>query len=385
MKVTIDDIEYILLTQCPLLDTSERYAFKTDVHKSFDGSAEERIPELDAARQSLTYSISAYRAETVGLFNDIYSAMRKDYLIPQPLESLESVNVSGDFINTDTSGISITADSLILIQHDSGALDVRKVTEMGRYEVVNNNNVYFDGYRLNQAVIANDATLYPLRKCIIDGNVSAQISNALFSPMLNLRVTDNVEYAIAEEPQQYKNEDLYFTPLLLDGEFLTVDLQQHQNIVDGEIGAFWQFTNWANPLATKNLRIVMRSAQEYFEYKQWFYRRRGMLNAFWLPTYEHNFNVVSSSANILVVRDENYLQSKKSIAVKSNGIWSAHSVISANQNGIIATMNVTPNLPDDIERVCYLDLYRLGSDIVEFSFKGNDIVEATVPIVELMP
>ena len=132
MKVTIDDVDYILLTQCPLLDTTERYAFKTDVHKSYDGTNEVRIPEIDYARQSMTYSLSSYRAETVGLFNDVYSWMRKEYLVPQPLESLDVGNISDDFIEYDTSLIPIQVDSFILIQPESGILQVRKVTEIGR-------------------------------------------------------------------------------------------------------------------------------------------------------------------------------------------------------------------------------------------------------------
>ena len=385
MKVSIDSQDYILLTQCPLLDTSERYAFKTDVHKSYNGSTEERIPGLDAARQSMTYSLSSYRAETVGLFNETYSWMRKEYLVPQPLESKEVGNLADDFIECDTDNISINTDSLILIQPESGALEVRKVIEIGRYEVIEDEPVYIDGYRLNQLILANNATIYPLRKCIIDGNVNAQINNATFSPMLGLRVLDNAEYQIAEEPQQYKNNDLYFMPLLLDGDYLDIELQQHQNIVDGEIGAFWQFTHWANPLASKNLRIIMRSREEYYQLKQWFYRRRGMLNAFWLPSYEHNFNVIFAGGSSLVVKNESFLSSKTSIAVKSNGVWSAHAITNKTVSSNSVDMNVFPQLPTKIERISYLDLYRLGSDTIEFMFKGNDIIETTLPIVELMP
>lgn len=385
MKVSIDSQDYILLTQCPLLDTSERYTFKTDVHKSYNGSTEERIPEIDEARQSLTYSLSSYRAETVGLFNETYSWMRKEYLVPQPLESKEVGNLADDFIECDTSGISITADHFILIQPESGALQVRKVTEIGRYEVIDNEPVYIDGYRLNEAVTANDATIYPLRKCIIDGNVNAQTNNATFSPMLSLRVLDNVEYPIATAPQQYKNEDIYFMPLLLDGDYLDIEFQQHQNIVDGEIGRFWSFTNWANPLVAKNLRIIMQSREEYYQLKQWFYRRRGMLNAFWLPTYEHNFNVVSAIDTTLVVKNESFLPNKPNIAVKSNGVWAAHTITSYTINSGIVNMQVSPSLPTNIERISYLDLYRLGSDTIEFMFKGNDIIETTLPIVELNP
>ena len=385
MKVTIDDVDYILLTQCPLLDTTEQYDFRTDVHKSYDGSDEVRIPERDYARQSLTYSLSAYRAETVGMFNDIHSWMRKEYLVPQPLESLDVGNLSDDFIEADTSLIPIPVDSLILIQPLSGVLEVRKIIEIGRYEVIEDEPTYIDGYRINDSIAALDATIYPLRKCIIDGNVNYKVNNSTFNAMLNLRVVDNVEYPVADAPEQYKDNDLYFMPLLLDGDFIDVELQQHQAIVDGEIGKFWSFTNWNNPIAAKNLRIIMRSRQEYLDLKKWFYRRRGMLNEFWLPSYEHNFNVVSASGSTLIVKNESYLDIKKSISIKSNGVWSAYSILSASDSGIDKVLTLSSTLPTKIERISYLDLYRLGSDSLKFIFNGNDIIEATVPIVELSP
>ena len=384
MKVTIDDVDYILLTQCPLLDTTERYAFKTDVHKSYDGSDEVRIPEIDYARQSMTYSLSSYRAETVGLFNDVYSLMRKEYLVPQPLESLDVGNISDDFIEYDTSLIPIQVDSFILIQPESGTLQVRKVTEIGRYEVIEDEPTYIDGYRLNESVTASNASIYPLRKCIIDGNVSTTVNNSTFNPMLNLRVIDNVKYPVADAAVQYKDNDLYFMPLLLDGDFLDIELQQHQNIVDGEIGKFWSFTNWNHPLVSKNLIIIMRSRQEYLDLKKWFYRRRGMLNEFWMPSYEQNFNVVSANDTSLVVKNESYLSNKANIAVKSNSVWTVHSIVSASTVGENKNLIVSPSLPTKIDRISYLDLYRLGSDSIEFRFMGNDIIQTTLPIVELV-
>jgi hypothetical protein len=41
---------------------------------------------------------------------------------------------------------------------------------------------------------------------------------------------DNVEYPIASDPEQYKGDDIYFTPLLLDGDFLDLNFEQHQRL-----------------------------------------------------------------------------------------------------------------------------------------------------------
>ena len=385
MKVTVNGQDYILLTQCPLVGTTERYEFKTDVHEVYNGGSEERIPGRDYARQSMSYSVHAYRAETVGLFNDLYSWLRKTYLVPQPLESQDVGNLADDFIEADTSLVSIEVGTLILVQPLIGSLEVREVTEIGRYEVIEEEPVYIDGYRLNSAVIANDATIYPLRKCIIDGNPSISVSESMIKSLLNLRVIDNFKYEIAEAPTQYNGDDLYFTPLLLDGEVVDIELMQQQNIVDGQIGQFWQFTNWLNPKIGKNLRVLMHSKQEYMDYKKWFYRRRGMLNAFWLPSYEQNFNVVSSDSNSITVKDENYLANRVNIAIKSDGVWTAHAITNAATSGANKVLTLSPSPPTTIQRVSYLGLYRLGSDSVQFIFRGNDIIEATVPILELSP
>ena len=384
MKVTINEREYILLTKCPLLETTERYEFKTDIHQSFDATSEERIPLRDQARQSFKYSLLAARAENPEVFNNIYDWMRKDFLVIQPLERAAVGDLLDDFIEVDTSNLGVNVGSLILVYTNQNYL-VREVTEIGRYEVIEGVPTYTDGYRLNEAVTALNATLYPLRKCIVSGNVSAQANGIILKPVFNLLVTDSVEYPISENPTQFKGDDLYFTPLLLNGDYLEINFEQHQAIVDGEIGQFWQFSHWINPLINKNFRVIMRNRQEYIDYKKWFYRRRGRLNPFWMPSYQNNFNFISRSASSITVKNDNYLNDRKNIAIKANGVWTAHSVTSTSISGENIVMNLTPQPPINIERVSYLGLYRLNSDAVEFYFKGADIVEATVPIVELSP
>ncbi|MCE6003518.1 hypothetical protein KSB07_04020 [Acinetobacter junii] len=384
MKVTINEHEYILLTKCPLLETTERYEFKTDIHQSFDATSEERIPLRDQARQSFKYSLLAARAENPEVFNNIYAWMRKDFLVVQPLERAAVGDLSDDFIEVDTLNLGVNVGSLILVYANQN-YQVREVTEIGRYEVIEGVPTHIDGYRLNEAVTALNATLYPLRKCLVSGNVSAQANGIILKPVFNLLVTDSVEYPISENPTQFKGDDLYFTPLLLNGDYLEINFEQHQAIVDGEIGQFWQFTHWINPLINKNFRVIMRNRQEYIDYKKWFYRRRGRLNPFWLPSYQNNFNFISRSASSITVKNDNYLSDRKNIAIKANGVWTAHSVTSTSVSGENIVMNLTPQPPTNIERVSYLGLYRLNSDAVEFYFKGADIVEATVPIVEITP
>jgi len=382
MKVTINERDYILLTKCPLRDTTERYEFKTDVHKSYDGTSEERLPLRDQARQSFNYSQIALRKEIPELFNILYSWMRKEFLIPQLLEGKFVGDLADDFIETETSNLGINIGTLILIYSNEN-YQVREVTEIGRYEVIEDTPNYIDGYRLNSAVTATSATIKPLRKCIINGDVKMQANGSVLKSNLNFWVLDSVEYPVANAPEQYKGDDLYFTPLLLEGNMLDVNFQQHQALVDGDLGGIWSFSHWILPETLKNFRVIMKSRQDYIDYKKWFYRRRGRLNQFWMTSYQNNFNLVSRNSASITVKNDNYLSDRKNIAIKASGVWTAHSVTSTSVSGQNIVMNITPQPPINIERVSYLGLYRLNSDAVEFYFKGADIVEATVPIVEI--
>jgi hypothetical protein len=100
--------------------------------------------------------------------------------------------------------------------------------------------------------------------------------------------------------------------------------------VDGELGIFTQFTNWINPKLLRNMRNLIKSRQELREFKNWLFRCRGRLNAFWLPTYERNFNLVSTGivTNWIDVKSEYILifHLKKYLAIKIGNVWSAHEI-----------------------------------------------------------
>ena len=274
--------------------------------------------------------------------------------------------------------------SLALISSNEGS-KVIEITEIGRYEVVEGETVFIDGYRLNQNITATNASITPIRRCIIDGDVGSQINGMMMKPTVSFRVIDNPEYSNSPDPDQFKEDDLYFVPLLLEGDFLDITFTQLQSVVDGDTGLFAQYTPWLNPQIMKNLRVIIKSRQEFNDYKQWFFRRRGKLNQFWLPTHEQNLNFVSQTGLTLTVRDDNYVVSRNHIAIKANDVWSAHEITYVGTSGTNRILSLNPAPPSNIQRISYLGLYRLNSDSVEFSFLGADFVEAVVPILELSP
>lgn len=304
MNVTIDGKDYILLTQCPLLQTTEAMTFKTDLHSAIDGT-ETRLPLMDSVRQTFNYSLQSYMANVAGMFSEFYQGLRKDYLIPQPLESVTATSVDNDFILCDTSQISVRVGQFILVGQQA-----LKITEIGR-----TTPTVDDGFKVHEPITDTSLVVQPLRWCFVDGDMTAAMNALLFNPQVVFRVYDAVEYTASAI-------DTYNNCVLLDGGYLDVAFTQQQTIVDGEIGNFYSFTDWDKARKRFNLRVLMKNAQEYIDFKKWFFRRRGRLNEFTLAMFE----------------------------------------------GGVAPVNRT---------------YRLDSDSVEFNFKGNSIVECSLPVVEL--
>lgn len=315
MKITINGADYILLTKCPLTDTTERLEFLTDVHQSVD-SAEYRLPLRDQPRQTFNYSLLAYKEQVGGVFSTFYEGLRSQYLIPQMLEYITVNSFSGDFVPCDTSLLSVSAGQFILISEQAALVE-----EIGRYQVIDDEPVYQDGYRIHTEIEATNPRIQPLRLCIIDGDMTAQMNSFVFKPTVTFRVIDTIDYPVADEPAQYNGQDYYDWCVLLNGEYIDINFNQHQVIVDGDLGGFWSYTDWLSAKKMFNLRILMRNRQEYIDFKKWLYRRRGRLNPFYLPMVEGDEPVTR--------------------------------------------------------------LYRLNSDAMEFQFKGGAVVECTVPLVEL--
>ena len=82
MKIQTEQYgEVHVLANCPLLDSTERLEFKTEVHESFDGS-EERYISRDAPRQILSFNYINMRKAMGDMFHMLYANLRKQWGIP---------------------------------------------------------------------------------------------------------------------------------------------------------------------------------------------------------------------------------------------------------------------------------------------------------------
>ena len=401
MKIQTKYGEVHVLTNCPLLDSTERLEFKTEVHEAYD-SSEDRYIQRDAPRQVLSFNYVNMQKAMGDIFHMLYANLRKQWGIPlpqfrQPIPDLDD----SDYIPLSTAAhIADLRVGFALIESAAG-FQVVEITAVGRYIITQEEirdpetdeviqeliTEYQDGFRLAQNVTVSNASIMPLRICIIDGDASINTGGFWSNSSVVFRVLaeDSPEHS-GDAPEQYQGDDIYFQPLLLDGDSLEMTLTQHQNIVDADVGGFQQFTHWKKPRYLKPFKSVLRGWDKYTEYRRFLFRRMGRYQAFWMPLYEKHLNILNT-ANITTSLSTNtkYLleADRKHIAVKrKNGMWTAHE-ITAKTGGSLTVSPAINAHSNDIQTICYLCLHRFDADQIEFQFLGAQITQVTVPIVEL--
>ncbi len=315
----------------------------------------------------------------------------------QPIPDLDE----SDYIPLSTAAnIADLGVGFILLESSEGA-QTAEIVSIGRYIITQEEirdpetdeviqeliTEYQDGFRLAATVTATNASIMPMRICIIDGDASISTGGFWSNSSVVFRVLaeDSPEHN-GDVPEQYRGEDIYFKPLLLDGDSLEMTLTQHQNIVDADVGGFQQFTHWKKPRYLKPFKSVLKGWDQYSEYRRFLFRRMGRYQAFWIPLYEKHLNILNTG-NITTSLSTNtrYLleADRKHIAVKrKNGMWTAHE-ITAKTGGSLTVSPAINAHRNDIQTICYLGLHRFDADQIEFQFLGAQITQVTVPIVEL--
>jgi len=401
MKIQTSYGEVHVLTNCPLLESTERLEWMTEVHESFDGS-EERYPLRDAPRQILNFKYTEMRKAMGDMFHMLYASLRKQWGIPlRQVKRVIPDIVDDDYIILDAADtIADLRVGFAFIESSEGA-QVVEIVSRGRYIIIQEEirdpetdeviqeliTEYQDGFRLAANVTVSNAVIMPLRICIIDGDASINAGGFWSNASIVFRVlAEDLPEHEGDVPEQYKGEDIYWKPLLLDGDSLEMTLTQHQNIVDGALGGFEQYTHHAKAKYLKPFKSLLKSWPEYNEYKRFLFRRSGRSRDFWMPLYERHLNILNTgNITTSLTTDTKYLveAGRKHIAVKrKDGTWSAHE-ITGRTGGSLTISPAINTHRSDIQIICYLGLHRLDADRIEFQFLGAGKSRITVPIVEI--
>ena len=393
--------EVHVLTNCPLLSSTERLEWMTEVHESFGGS-EDRYPLRDTPRQILSFNYVQMRKDVGDMFHMLSANLRGQWGIPlrQVKRAIPNV-VDDDYIIIDTtSTIADLRVGFAFIDSKEGG-QVVEITEIGRYIITQEEirdpetdeiiqeleTEYQDGFRLAENITATYAVIYPLRVCIIDGDASINAGGFWSNASMVFRVlAEDLPEHSGDIPAQYKGNDIYFKPLLLDGDSIEISMSQHQNMVDNSIGGFQSFTHHAKAKQSKPFKSLIKSWDEYSEFRRFLFRRGGRYRPFWLPLYEKHLNILNTGyISTSLSTNTKYLVEAncKHLAVKrKDGSWTAHEITERTGGSLTVSPSIDAHR-NDIQTICYMGLYRFDADQIEFQFLGAGISQVTIPILEL--
>ncbi|MEG2433450.1 MAG: hypothetical protein RSB25_17590, partial [Acinetobacter sp.] len=133
MKIQTQYGEVHVLTNCPLLNSTERLEFKTEVHEAYDGS-EDRYIQRDAPRQVLSFNYVNMQKAMGDMFHMLYANLRKQWGIPLPqFRQLIPDLDESDYIPLSTAAhIADLRVGFALIESAVG-FQVVEITAVGRY------------------------------------------------------------------------------------------------------------------------------------------------------------------------------------------------------------------------------------------------------------
>lgn len=390
--------EVYILTRCPILDSSETLEFKTEVHEAFD-STESRFALREHARQTLSFSYEQAYKEMGDIFHILYARMRSQFGIPLFHLKQDIVNIADDdFIPIDTTLLKSDFHVGYAIIYSNVAPIPVEIIQIGR-EVVTQEEIknpdtgeiiqeeikeHQDGFLLKNKVTVSNGKLTPLRICIINGDVSATIRGFWSRQNITFNVlAEDCPYIEPTYDQQYLGGDIYFNDMIAENGVIDGALYQQQNIVDGEVGGFQSFTQWKAPKYTRPLISKMKNKDDLLKYREFLFRRMGRLNAFWKPLFERHLNVLNSGGNWIDVNNDQVRKAdRKHLAIKINGVWSAHAISSIVESAN-TRITFSPTISGKPQKVYYLGLHRLDSDSINFDFKGNNVSSSTVQMIEI--
>lgn len=364
---------------------SETLEWLTSVITSVSGK-EQRIRLRASPRQSFSATFPVPYSEMAKAYNLTQGWKFRTWALPVWSEA--------QFIAPLTAGaITIPCETLTSDLREGslvGIWDSEKVSEIVEISLVSPGSITLDVALSNSYI---RPLLVPVRSATVEGNITRKTSGSSAELGVNFMVKDNITLT-AETPQQYKNEDVYFTPFLLEGEYVQDSVISRDDVVDYNSGLRVKSTPWATAKQSRPFRIRAQTLTDTWDVRRFLHRRAGKLKPFWVPSFEDNVTLDDTGLilSALKVRSELYtsmVSHRKDIAILlSSGSWLLRGITGAvdqPDGSVVFALDSALNIQaTTISKIMFLTLVRFDADRLELHWPGNAILDVTVPLLEII-
>lgn len=367
--------EINLMTHCPLVGATESLGFLTNVHESFSG-IEERDCLRETPKQAFSFSYQAMS----NFFDEEYDAIREMWAVPflQDAQEVGTIAIAESVVSCYTSIADLRPNTLAAIYSDT------------EFEIVEIESIDANSVTLYEptTIYFENAKIAPVRVGYFEGDIDRTYSGSFTSANVSFRVQDSIELSEGV-PQQYKGNDLYFPIFRNSTKDYEARISKQQDFIDYDVGGFATRTRHLNSRVYRTWNIRTIGNAELYDFKRFLFRRKGMYKPFWMPLHENNIihKATGTITNSINVQRTDMIK-RKNLALLVNDTWKAVEVTNiVNVNGNTTRLDFASSLniqAKDIRKISYLGLYRFNSDTIELNYSSNGVVNASIPIVEIL-
>lgn len=366
----------------------ETLAWNTQIFTSINGT-EQRVKLRDKPRQSFSGDISLISNEISRASNLFYANRHRSWAVPIWSESVGGVSVSANdiTINLDTRYSDFRANSLGIIWLNSRTFDIVEISAVTSTSIT-----------LARAVgrVYGSAIIAPVRTCDMISNPTRNSTGHNGGIQYAFEVIDNAELAAQASAQQFNNTDVFLEEPLLAGDAVNDQYIRAINTVGFNTGIVSRNSYWSNTKIDRQFNLLLEGLENIWSFRLWLHRRSGRLRPFYMPSFENDLRLIQDTGALttsLEVRSDsisNFVDSRDNIAIRTtsnNWLFRAVNTYQVNAEGnTTVTFSAPLNIDaSEVDVVSFMGLKRLNSDNITLNWIGNDVVETTIPILEIEP
>lgn len=392
----------------------ERLSWLTSVLRKRDGS-EQRIRLRQRPRRTIEYTALIGGQDELDMRRRfdalLWSSQPEEIMVPfwPDAVSLPADHSSGSsFINM---GLDFVLDGFDIDDSESYLMLWR---DYRTYEIVKFTSATFFpsgigpssswGWHLNlETNLVNTWTkgtvVVPARRCLHSPSVGSDIYasdiksvKASFQVIVPTTGATTSYRATTPTADTYLSTDVLADPGM-DGTN-TGAVERVMSLIDFQVGQFHNDSIQTAPFGSLDINVNLSGREEIAPFLGWLNIRQGRQKAFWLPTWEKDFENVEATDTDIFTADSfgytaayNLTESRRDIAfINADGSMDYRRITDSEDDGTTETFTVGSDLPDPLEpeRTSFLRYCRLDQDEIELAWVTTDDVTTTLKARELI-
>lgn len=383
----------------------ERLAWLTSVLRKRDGS-EQRVATRRVPRRTIDYLAFVGGEDELDQRRRfdalVWTSQDEEVMVPfWPDATVLAANLaSGSSLVTFPTVQSYdidNGDGYLMFWKDYKTYEVVKVNPSGGSTWTNPASIALETNTIN--AWPKGTVVVPARRCLqvpsMSGNVFASDVQELkvsFRVIVPTVAATNAYRAIMPTTDTYRSTDVMADPGM-DGTN-TRTLERQLATVDFQVGPFSYDSIQTAPFGSLDMNVDLSGRDEVKHFLGWLNMRRGRQKAFWLPTWEKDFDLIERTADDQFTADSfgytaayNAIESRRDVAfINADGSMDYRRISGSSDDAITETFTVTATLPDPLtpERASFLRYCRLDQDEVELTWLTTDDVTTTLKVRELI-